>query len=378
MAFRGLSLNSDSLTRGVKTRYAAIPPWAARALLGLVLVLVVLPLLPHRALYIPGERHWGAPQAKISDALLYKSIVADLERGEDYYSAAAKEHRFFRYPTSPPQVFRFPLLAWILSSLHFYSLQLGALLALYALVLTAFYREVKATGMPLAARLLCGAIIVSGLSVIGVANAPYWHEVWAAFLIAAGLMCYRRDRWWISLLCALLACLIREIAFPFFLVMAGFALLERRSKECFAYLAAGAIWLAAYSLHWAHAVGAYQKGDIVSTGWLAFGGWNFVIATAKWNIVLHSLPDALIVFAISIGLIGLAGSRDARVQRAAIVVAVYLATFLIAGRPDNYYWGILYTPLLPVGFLLAPAAFRDLAAQAVPRLFQSLLYQKER
>jgi hypothetical protein len=65
--------------------------------------------------------------------------------------------------------------------------------------------------------------------------------------------------------------------------------------------------------------------------------------------------------------IGLAGAEDARARRAAVIVAGYLAGFLVVGRPDNYYWGLLYAPLLPVGFLLAPAALRDLFRKAFAR-----------
>ena len=96
-------------------------------------------------------------------------------------------------------------------------------------------------------------------------------------------------------------------------------------------------------------------------------GWDFAIATAKWNILLHELPYPLIALALCLGVIGLAGAEDGRARRAAVIVAGYLAGFLVVGRPDNYYWGLLYALLLPVGFLLAPAALRDLFRKAFAR-----------
>ena len=35
------------------------------------------------------------------------------------------------------------------------------------------------------------------------------------------------------------------------------------------------------------------------------------------------------------------------------------------GRLDNFYWGLLYAPLLPVGIAFAPAALRDLVGAAL-------------
>src|SRR6185436_6937751 len=77
-----------SMTRTGKTLYAGMPAWASRMLLALVLLLTILPALPHRPLYIPGEKRWGEPGPQKSDAMLYKKIVADIVRGQGYYEAA--------------------------------------------------------------------------------------------------------------------------------------------------------------------------------------------------------------------------------------------------------------------------------------------------
>jgi hypothetical protein len=356
----------DMIAAG-QTLYARIPAWLARALLALILVLTILPALPHPALTIPGERKWGEPGLQKSDASLYKQIVADMEAGHGYYAAAANEHRAFHYPTSPPQVFRLPTLAWILARLHFHGLQLAALLGVDAAVIILFYRELLAGQMSFGARLASIAVLATGLSIVGLSDAVYWHEVWAALLIAISLLSYRDTRWWPSVLFALLACLIREIAAPYLFVMAGFALLEKRWDQFAAWLGAIALVAAVFLLHLHVAAGSYRPGDIISPSWLGLGGWDFAIATAKWNILLHVLPYPLIALALCLGIIGLAGGRDGRAWRAAVVVAGYLTGFLVVGRPDNYYWGILYAPLLPAGFLLAPAALGDLMRRAFSR-----------
>ena len=343
-----------------RTLYASWPASASKALFLAIIVLTTLPALPHAPLYIPGERGWGAPAQKISDMLLYQQIVADVESGRDYYEAAAAEHRIFHYPTLPAQVFRPPTLAWILAGLHFYSVQFAALLSLYGAIIVLFYRELLIAGKSFPARVTSVAAVATGMSVAGLTGAVYWHEVWAALLIALSLLSYRAASWRAAVLFGFLACLIREIAVPYMLVMAGFALYERRWKQFLAWSGATILFSIVFTLHLLLASKLHRPGDIVSGSWLAFGGWDFVIATAKWNVLLHMLPYPLIALALCLGVVGLAGARDDRARRAAVMITGYVIAFLVVGRPDNYYWGILYTPLLPVGFLLAPAAFCDL------------------
>jgi hypothetical protein len=330
----------------------------------MVLVLTVLPALPHPALYIPGERQSDKSSQEGRDTILYEKVVRDIESGQNYYDAAAAEHRLLHYPTSPPQVFRLPALAWMLAGLHFAALQLAVLLCLYGAVIVLLYREFLTAQTSLAERMTAIAVLATGLSIIGLGHVVYWHEVWAALLMALSLLTYRAQRWWPCVLFGALACLIREIATPYLLVMAGFALYEGHRKQAMAWLSATLLVAAAFALHIHAAADLHRPGDLVSPGWLGFYGWDFAIATAKWNILLHALPYPMIALALCLGVIGLAGAEDGRARRAAVLVAGYLSGFLVVGRPDNYYWGLLYTPLLPVGFLLAPAALRDLVRNA--------------
>jgi hypothetical protein len=355
------------MTGAGTTLYARMPGWASRVLLALVLLLTILPARPHPPLHIPGERDWGQASPESYDVKLYKKIVADIVRGRSYYEAAAAEQRAFHYPTSPPEVFRLPTLAWILAGLHYYAFALGLLLGLYGVVIAQFYRELIAAGASLSERILSVAVATTGLSIVGVAEGAYWHEVWAAVLVALALLSYRADRWWPAVLLGSIACLIRELAMPFLFVMAGFALCEKRWAQFAAWLAAILLVAAAFAAHIQAAAGLHRPGDLVSASWLGFGGWDFAIATAKWNILLHALPYPLIALAVCLGVIGLAGARDDRARRAAVIVAGYLIGFLVFGRPDNFYWGVLYAPLLPVGFLLAPSALGDLFRSAFAR-----------
>jgi hypothetical protein len=350
------------------TAYWRLSPWCARLLLIAILALVTLPAFPHAPLNIPGEReYWGQPLPAKTDASLYKAILSDVKRGENYYQAAAREQRASGYPTAPAEVFRPPTLAWLLAGMHYHVIQVATLFGLYAAILIGLYRELRARQAPLLIRL--GTIIaaVTGLSITGLPGAIYLHEVWAALLIAASLLFYRAERWWPSVVFGVLACLIREIALPYLAVMAVFAAFERRWRELAAWSSAMAGFACFYVWHISQAATLHRAGDLNSAGWLGLGGWNFAIATAKWNILLHMLPPELIALAVCLGVIGLAGFDDGRSRRAAMVVAGYLIAFVFVGRPDNYYWGQLYAPLLPLGIVFAPGAIRDLVLRACGR-----------
>lgn len=360
-----------------KTVYGRLPKWVCIALMGVIAVLVILPALPHKPLYIPGERYWGQAykEPDVTDTKLYKAIVADLESGASYYSAAATEHRARHYPTFPPQVFREPTLAWFLAVLRFPSIQVTVLFGLYWLLVISFYRELSAAGKPLWTRLFALAVAVTGTSVIGVPNGIYWHEIWAALLIALSLLSYRKVPLGLTILAGLAACLIREIAVPYLLVMVSFALWQHRWKEAAAWLGALALFFAVFAVHLLYAGDLHRPGDLVSQGWLGLYGWDFSIATARWNVFLHLLPAPGVALAMCLGILGLAGVEDERAHRAALTVFGYVFAFLVVGRPDNFYWGILYAPLLSAGFLFVPAAVSDLLGRgfaSVPVLRDSV------
>src|SRR3546814_10748823 len=76
-----------------------------------------------------------------------------------------------------------------------------------------------------------------------------FHEGWAALLIALSLALYRKDRWWPSVVLALLALMIRELALPFVLLMGGLALLSLNWREFFAWSAVTLIFAIALWFH---------------------------------------------------------------------------------------------------------------------------------
>jgi hypothetical protein len=327
------------------------------------IVLIGLTALPHKVLKPPPP---PTARSLFRDADLSRTIVDRVSAGQDYYTAAAAEHRAHRYPTYPAPVFRQPWLAWLLALLPLALLRTIAVFPLFAILGVLWYWELLRSPLSAPWRLAAFAVLMTGIGMVGMDEASYQHELWAAALIAISLIVYRPDRWALSVCLGLAACLFRELALPYLWAMAAFALVERRWRELAAWTAATAAFCVIFGLHLLAASGLHRPGDGLSPGWLSVSGPPFVILTARWNVALHFLPDALVALAIALGLIGLAGWRDPRASRAALVVGGYMASFNIVGRPDTSNWGQLYAPLLAIGLVLAPAAVRDLVSASFP------------
>ena len=126
-----------------------------------------------------------------------------------------------------------------------------------------------------------------------------------------------------------------------------------------------------FAWHLAVARTLHEPGDLTRAGWIYFGGWPFVLETARQNILLVLAPNIVVAAVVCLALLGLAGPRNPWVSRAALIVGGYMASFLIVGwpgnavwGPGNAYWGLLYAPLLPLGVALAPLSLRDLVVRA--------------
>ena len=73
-------------------------------------------------------------------------------------------------------------------------------------------------------------------------------------------------------------------------------------------------------------------------------------------------------------LFGFACANGAWGRRIATVIFAFAGMFWFAGRPENAYWGFLYTPLMPLGWssrfappLKASAKLRSWSVSADPR-----------
>ncbi len=305
-----------------------------------------------------------------NDITLYRAIVERVRHGQPYEAAAVAEQRIGHYPLRPFIVVRPATLAVMLSWLpneHARDLSLSALgvvtllfcvrrlrailpgkWALTPIVLLLF----TGIGSPLTGGLLSTVGRTPGLSLL--------HEAWAGLLITLSFILRTDRRFGAAVVLGFLAALIRELAMPYLAVMATIALMERRRGEAAAFAAALAVSLGALALHAQALAPLVSPRDIGSPGWVRFGGWNFVLATLKWNLVPIAVGKWSAVLLAPLSLLGALRFKDGFGLRLAAILLGYAAGFMIIGRPENDYWGLLTVPISAVGLAIAPWAVLDL------------------
>ena len=362
-------MSPDAATSSRPGRIAAWPPWLAwmTLLLGVVLTLSTA-VGPSRNPPAPA----AGPGPHYSDQALYREIAQKVAVGQHYYVAAAATQRTHGYPIRPPWAVREPTEAWVLALLPNDLIRWAALLLLAAVAVVLMRDGAEQAPGPVWRRIAVTLLFGVGLALLGAPTAPYLHENWATVFIALSLACWRPiptswRGWGLSVAFGLIACLFREIALPYMLVMVVFAVAGRRRAEALGWAAALILLAVALTIHFTLAARQIRPGDGFSPGWVRFGGWPFAVLAARRNIVLAVLPSPLASVALLAGLLGLISARSPWTDRIAGTAIAFLALFMVLGRPDNYYWGMIVAPLLVMGLPFAPAALGDLARSAMGR-----------
>jgi len=302
----------------------------------------------------------GRASAKPPDVGLYLRIINDVHAGRDYYDAAFQAQRAEGYPVRPFVAVRLPTAAIAMAALpdapaRVLSLQILAIVTLLAWVV----RLRDLWGRP---KLLGAAVLVlaSGILPSFAASAYLFHECWAGLLIALSLAVRGSRLWPLAVTLGLAACAVRELAAPYLLAMAAMAMKDGRRVEAVGWLAAIAAFACGLWLHAAAVSPRLRAGDQASPGWLALGGWPFLLSSLRWNIPLGAARAWLLAILAPVALLGLADRRDPLGERLALTVWGYCVAFLFVGRPDNAYWGLLIAPIWPLGFLTAWQAVRGI------------------
>lgn len=312
------------------------------------------------------------PQAEIApgkgDVSLYAAIVSRVRAGENYYAAAGAELVARGYPVKPFLTWRLPTATWLIAALPndmAASILLNLLVVALALAWVWQLRALVGTWPKVAVGVL---LLVSGCIGCMAPNGIFFQELWAMVCIVGALALYNQQTWGWSVALGTLALLFRELALPFAGAMLVCAFFERRRAETLAWAIGIAVFGVALGLH-AAAVNAVPLSPLArqSPGWLVLGGWSFVLSASQWNLLAALLPKAAMPVLIPLALLGLAAWNSGVGARVALTMALYVGAFLVVGRPDNDYWGLIYAPLLPLGLLFAPAALRDLGRAALIR-----------
>ncbi len=284
-----------------------------------------------------------------NDIEVQATVLARVQGGERYYQVVLDELQRRGYPTGSPFNFRLPTLVWFLALLPSMRARTAVMLLLGVATAALWSQSFVRQGRP---RLLWLAVPLTGtmLPIWLHGGAIHLNDLWAGQLIALSLAARAAGFLPLSVASGAAAVLIRELALPYVLIMGVAAFLSGHRREAWAWAAATAGVLALVAGHVLYA-GRLAPSDTLRSGWVALGGWCFALRTARMNPVLMLLPNWLHAALVS-GLI--AGAwlwRSTSGQRVALVITCYLAFFVVVGRPDNFYWGLLIAPILPLGAL---------------------------
>jgi hypothetical protein len=201
------------------------------------------------------------------------------------------------------------------------------------------------------------------------------QEVWAGVLIMISVAALRLEDWrwrWLAALAAAAALMFRELALPYCLAAGGLALWQRRYWEAALWAKGIAVFGCLLAWHvFAVRAELAQHGHASGGGaglaqWIRCGGLDFVLLTVRMNSLLFHWPAALLWIYVLVALLGLAQRSDFASRACCLAALLYLLAFGIAGRPENFYWGLLYAPLLPAGLAAGMLAIRQALIASVP------------
>lgn len=337
------------------TRFAGLAPWQGRLVLLAFLIAVVW-----GAVFCGGTSGRGKAisGSREGDVELYQSIVGRLHAGEGYYDVVGSELRSRHYATRPFFNWRLPTLGWFLGKMPVAAIGMWVLTGLASLALVLWLGILKKDGGFYMA-LLGGGLLLGVVASCLAESAFLFHELWAGVLIALSIALWSRNRW-LSVASGLLALFVRELSFPFVIVMLVMACKEKRRREAIAWLVGIGVFFVYLFVHAKIVSGLGLDSELTNASWVQFGGWSFILATAKWTSLTMFTPWWVDVVLLPLMLIGLIGWRGAIGTRVGLTVVLYVLAFLIVGRSDNFYWGMMYGPLLVLGVLHVPRAMADL------------------
>ena len=307
-----------------------------------------------------------AARPRDTDLALYDSVIERLRGGESYYAVIAEEHRAFRYPLHPGFAVRLPTLAYAEALLPTAALVPLSVLLMGAVML-AWWRRLAEEPGGADLRLIAVAALFFGVSIGTTRYFFVLHELWAGQLLALAFGLHRPGRKWLGAwLAAAAALAIREHAFPFVLLMAAYAGWHRHWREAAAWALLAAAFLAAMAVHLHIVEGLVVPGDPPSASWLTLRGLNGWLSPLVLSSNLRWLPNPLAGPLVMLAMLGWAGWRSAVGSFGTLLYAGYGAAFMIAGRPDNYYWGMVVAPAMWMGLAFVPRAVRGLVRAAFP------------
>ncbi len=352
------------ITPALPSRFASLSRVQAWLVIGAILIAVMASaasLAPPPSLPQTARAPHSAPVRRDEDLALYQSISTRVQSGAPYYPATADALRHGGYPLRPFMTFRFPTLARASAMFGPTAMQI----ALWCLVLATtiiWYRRLDGAFDDRGRRISGALLIASGMTVAMRPDYVMMHEAWAGALLTLSLGLHRPGRWWPSVVAATAAVMIRELALPFLLLMAAFALATRRWPEAAGWAAAIALFGMALFLHAEQVAAVTRAADPASPGWMAVGGWPAFVRAMAGTSALRVFPTVVAAVIVPLSLVGWLAWPSRTGLFGLLLLGGYALVFMVFGRPENFYWGLVVSPLLLFGLVHLPRATADLNA----------------
>lgn len=339
------------------TYFANLTARNAYVILGMLFCVIVYGLVTCRPVFPVGEDR----KSEDSDSKLYRRIVERVHAGEPYYKVAGDELRTRGYVTKSVFNWRLPTLAIFLGYLP--NTNTGNILAIILSSITLFvwiifFRQNQYSLW----QTMLGTLVMTAPLIYSLVPDPFlFHEFWAGTLILLSLGAYGGGWRSLSVISGLMALYLRELTLPFVFIMLVSAHMEGRRHEALCWLIGMCAFSVGLLIHWSVVSTLITETDLaLKGGWIAFGGWPFVISTAQLNPYLLMAPPSVTAVILPFALLGLIAWRSSFGLRIACTVGAYIVAFSVVGLPFNQYWGLMYTMLMPIGLVCAPYALRDI------------------
>lgn len=363
-------------------RCADLTPWQARSVLFLLLIVAIagsifswnrgnLPQRDPQAAEFKNSSSENSADNIAPDLQLYRDVTAAVSRGEDYYTAVKPQLQKHGFPIRSTFNWRLPTYAWFFSLLPGAWAIQGLLVLLAAAGLTLHF-QAEQTAQGLAAALISSLLLIGVVkwSVDGLAF--YTQELWAAVLILISLGAIaRKETGWrvLAITAGIAALLFRELALPYCFWAGALAAYHLRWKEAAAWSAGIGIFFVFLFWHSQQVAAQLTPEDLQAPGggiaqWLKYGGLDFVLLTTRLNAFLFAAPGPVLFLYLLFALVGLSSVRDERIALQFFAAASFLAAFSLVGMTINFYWGLLFAPLLPAGMAAVPQVVNTLWQRA--------------
>jgi hypothetical protein len=149
---------------------------------------------------------------------------------------------------------------------------------------------------------------------------------------------------------------IRETIVPVAMLLGLFALIDRDWRAAAGWLAVGFCFAAGVAAHIAALAAVTSAADPASQGWHGQGGWIAYLSFVQASSLLRFFQGWIAALLVPLALLGWAAWRS-RLGLAGLIIQLgYAALLMLFARPANFYWAMLVTPTLFIGFVFAPAA----------------------